>query len=65
VAEQRDSPDIDPGMVKMTRYRLIAATYARPIPVLPPVGSTIVIADVIPGRNTPRYSASSISAAPK
>src|SRR4029453_9172508 len=45
-------------MVRMRRYPRTAQTIARPIPVLPLVGSTTVA----PGLSTPRRSASSIMA---
>jgi hypothetical protein len=48
------------GIVKMQRNPRDAATYARPMPVFPLVGSTMII----PSRSTPRAMASSIIAAP-
>src|SRR5581483_1502758 len=44
------------GITKMQRYPLIAAAIARPTPVFPEVGSTIVP----PGRSFPSRSAASI-----
>ena len=46
------------GMVMIRRYFLAAATAARPIPVLPEVGSIMVP----PGCNLPDFSASSTMA---
>src|SRR5215468_5276163 len=43
----RRSSDIDSGIVRMRRYPFTAQTSARPMPVLPLVGSTMVLS---PGR---------------
>src|SRR5678815_2438836 len=51
---------ISSGIVRMTRYPLDAATIARPIPVLPLVGSTMVP----PGFSRPSCSAFSIMLSP-
>jgi hypothetical protein len=48
------------GMVNTQRYPWAAATYARPIPVFPLVGSTMII----PGRSRPFSTASLTIAAP-
>ena len=48
------------GMTKMQRYPLSAAAIARPVPVLPEVGSTIVP----PGLSFPSRSAASIIVIP-
>mmetsp|Transcript_36416 Transcript_36416/g.96037 ORF Transcript_36416/g.96037 Transcript_36416/m.96037 type:complete len:335 (+) Transcript_36416:495-1499(+) len=53
----RRSIDIDSGIVRIRSYPLAAATIARAMPVLPDVGSTIV---VTPGVMSPRFSASVI-----
>src|SRR3990172_2227344 len=54
----RRSTLMSSGMVRINRYPLTAATIARPIPVLPEVGSTTVS----PGFSRPSRSASSIMA---
>mmetsp|Transcript_6663 Transcript_6663/g.16417 ORF Transcript_6663/g.16417 Transcript_6663/m.16417 type:complete len:203 (+) Transcript_6663:721-1329(+) len=51
----RRSMDMDSGMVRMRSYPFEAATMARPMPVLPEVGSTRVD---FPGAMSPRASAS-------
>jgi hypothetical protein len=56
----RRSTVIVSGMVKMQRKPWAAATYARPIPVFPLVGSTMIM----PGRSRPFCTASLIIAAP-
>mmetsp|Transcript_2906 Transcript_2906/g.5366 ORF Transcript_2906/g.5366 Transcript_2906/m.5366 type:complete len:204 (+) Transcript_2906:684-1295(+) len=53
----RRSMDMDSGMVRMSLYPLEAATMARPMPVLPEVGSTRTD---LPGEMSPRASASLI-----
>ena len=55
---RRRSTDIDSGITRMSRYPFTAATIARPMPVLPHVGSMITE----PGPISPRDSASSTMA---
>mmetsp|Transcript_21906 Transcript_21906/g.50541 ORF Transcript_21906/g.50541 Transcript_21906/m.50541 type:complete len:279 (-) Transcript_21906:95-931(-) len=57
LSKTRRSMDMLSGIVKMSLYPLEAATIARPIPVLPDVGSTRV---VLSGEMSPRFSASEI-----
>ncbi|MNN36013.1 hypothetical protein D3C81_1498860 [compost metagenome] len=56
----RRSMLIEAGMVSINLYPRAAATKARPIPVLPDVGSTMVM----PGLSLPLLSASQIMLAP-
>ena len=53
---RRRSMENDSGMQRMSRYPLTAATRARPMPVLPEVGSM----STEPGPMIPAFSASSI-----
>mmetsp|Transcript_19278 Transcript_19278/g.53476 ORF Transcript_19278/g.53476 Transcript_19278/m.53476 type:complete len:219 (+) Transcript_19278:678-1334(+) len=61
LSSTRRSSDMESGMVSTRSYPLAAATMARPMPVLPEVGSTKV---VFPGEMSPLFSASLIMLKP-